>query len=105
ATAGVRNILAVRGGVQAPLVLGSRSRDVLSSLGPDPLTAGQQIAVSGAEPLGPVADMHASSDLPQPFPHGEEPTRIPVLPGPHQAVLGEGAFAALCATTWQVRPD
>lgn len=105
ATAGVRIILAVRGGVQAPLVLGSRSRDVLSSLGPDPLTAGQQIAVSGAEPLGPVADMHASSDLPQPFPHGEEPTRIPVLPGPHQAVLGEGAFAALCATTWQVRPD
>lgn len=105
ATTGVRIILAVRGGVQAPLVLGSRSRDVLSSLGPDPLTAGQQIAVGGAEPLGPVADMHASSDLPQPFPHGEEPTRIPVLPGPHQAVLGEGALAALCSATWQVRPD
>lgn len=105
ATAGVRIILAVRGGVQAPLVLGSRSRDVLSGLGADPLTGGQQIAVGGAEPLGPVEDMHASSDLPQPFPHGEGPTRIPVLPGPHQAVLGEGAFAALCATTWQVRPD
>ncbi|MDN4616255.1 biotin-dependent carboxyltransferase family protein [Leifsonia sp. F6_8S_P_1B] len=40
ATAGLRLYLALRGGVAVPPVLGSRSRDVLASLGPAPLAAG-----------------------------------------------------------------
>ena len=40
ATVGLRTYVAVRGGVDVPPELGSRSTDVLSGLGPAPLTAG-----------------------------------------------------------------
>jgi len=44
-TAGVRAYLAVAGGFDVPEVLGSRSRDTLAALGPDPLVAGLELAV------------------------------------------------------------
>jgi len=44
-TAGLRTYLAVRGGVDVPPVLGSRSRDTLSGLGPDPVRAGDVLTV------------------------------------------------------------
>ncbi|MCU1404495.1 MAG: hypothetical protein JWQ43_798 [Glaciihabitans sp.] len=53
ATAGLRFYLAVRGGISADVVLGSRSRDTLAGLGPAPLAAGQVVPV-GAEPATPV---------------------------------------------------
>ncbi|WP_337060155.1 biotin-dependent carboxyltransferase family protein [Kineococcus sp. G2] len=49
ATAGLRAYVAVRGGVAVPPVLGSRSRDTLAGLGPDPLAAGDVLPV-GPEP-------------------------------------------------------
>lgn len=59
---GLRSYLAVRGGLDTPTVLGSRSSDVLSGLGPAPLQVGDRLAVlapsgwvptSGAEPAAP----------------------------------------------------
>lgn len=47
-TRGLRSVLALRGGVSAPAILGSRSRDTLAGLGPDPLAAGDEIRVSDA---------------------------------------------------------
>lgn len=44
-SAGVRTYVAVRGGIDVPAVLGSRSTDVLSGLGPAPLSAGDRLAV------------------------------------------------------------
>lgn len=44
-TAGVRTYVAVRGGLDVPPVLGSRSADLLSGLGPAPLTAGDRLPV------------------------------------------------------------
>ena len=41
---GVRNYLAVRGGIKIAKTLGSRSTDLLSGLGPAPLEAGQRAA-------------------------------------------------------------
>lgn len=52
------NYLAVRGGFDVEPVLGSRSQDTLSGLGPPPLTAGTTIPV-GDEPEGPVAEVVA----------------------------------------------
>ncbi|MFF1574338.1 biotin-dependent carboxyltransferase family protein [Leifsonia sp. NPDC058292] len=52
-TAGIRSYLAVRGGLDVPPVLGSRSTDVLSGLGPAPLRAGDTVAL-GPEPPEPV---------------------------------------------------
>ncbi len=40
---GLRSVLALRGGIAAPEVLGSVSSDTMSGLGPDPLTAGDQV--------------------------------------------------------------
>ncbi len=54
ATAGVRSYLAVRGGIGVPAVLGSRSTDTLSGLGPARLTDGTMVPL-GADP-GPSAD-------------------------------------------------
>jgi biotin-dependent carboxylase-like uncharacterized protein len=45
---GVRSYLAVAGGIDVPAVLGSRSADLLSGLGPAPLAAGQSLAVGPA---------------------------------------------------------
>ncbi|MFI0712181.1 biotin-dependent carboxyltransferase family protein [Streptomyces inhibens] len=49
-TAGLRTYLAVRGGLDVPVTLGSRSTDVLSKLGPPPLTTGDVVQV--APPVG-----------------------------------------------------
>ena len=43
--AGLRSYLAVRGGFAVPAVLGSRSTDTLSGLGPAPLAAGDRLPV------------------------------------------------------------
>ncbi|MFJ3393528.1 5-oxoprolinase subunit C family protein [Leifsonia aquatica] len=49
---GMRSYLTVRGGLAVPAVLGSRSRDVLSGLGPEPLRAGEDVPLG--DPAGPV---------------------------------------------------
>ncbi|MFC6011622.1 biotin-dependent carboxyltransferase family protein [Nocardia lasii] len=45
ATSGLRSYVAIRGGIDVAKVLGSRSRDTLSGIGPDPLVAGMQVAI------------------------------------------------------------
>jgi biotin-dependent carboxylase-like uncharacterized protein len=45
AAAGMRVYVAVRGGIAVGPVLGSRSRDTLSGLGPEPLCAGMELPV------------------------------------------------------------
>jgi biotin-dependent carboxylase uncharacterized domain len=62
ATRGLRSYLAVSGGIAVPPVLGSRSTDLLSGLGPAPLAAGDRL------PLGAVAGPPAPVDV--------APTRI-----------------------------
>jgi biotin-dependent carboxylase-like uncharacterized protein len=47
-TAGVRTYVAIRGGLDVPPVLGSRSADLLSGLGPPPLSAGDRLAFGRA---------------------------------------------------------
>ncbi|MFD8938214.1 biotin-dependent carboxyltransferase family protein, partial [Streptomyces sp. NPDC059578] len=65
ATAGVRSYLALGGGVAVDPVLGSRSTDLLSGLGPPPLGAGDVL------PLGPGRPPVARVDTaPQPGPPG-----------------------------------
>lgn len=53
---GLRSYLAVRGGVAVPAVLGSRATDVLSGLGPDPLTAGAVLPIGPAPRAVPTVD-------------------------------------------------
>lgn len=73
AVAGVRTYLAVSGGVDVPPVLGSRSTDTLSGLGPAPLRDGDLLPIGpAAAPStvelrfaeGPCADWFAAPGLP-----------------------------------------
>jgi biotin-dependent carboxylase-like uncharacterized protein len=74
--AGLRTYLAVRGGLDVAPVLGSRSTDTLSGLGPAPLEKGDVLPV-GPEPDGlPLVDV-----APVPAPTGG-PVTLRAVPGP-----------------------
>jgi biotin-dependent carboxylase-like uncharacterized protein len=83
---GLRCYLTASGGVAVPPILGSRSRDVLSGLGPEPLTAGAKV------PLGPVSGIPAGADVlfARPVPSRLE---IPVLLGPRDDWFADAANA------------
>ncbi|GAA3558430.1 biotin-dependent carboxyltransferase family protein [Amycolatopsis ultiminotia] len=72
---GLRCYLAVSGGLAVEPVLGSRSRDVLSGLGPEPLEPGMSV------PLGPPTGVPAGADVLPPSPAPAELV-VPVLLGP-----------------------
>jgi biotin-dependent carboxylase-like uncharacterized protein len=91
---GLRSYLAVRGGVLAEPVLGSRSTDLLSGLGPPRVRAGDEFVV-GAQPGDPVSSSDAAT----------VPSLLRVLPGPRLDWFAESAFDQLCLTPWQVRSD
>ncbi|WP_217141040.1 biotin-dependent carboxyltransferase family protein [Streptomyces sp. AC627_RSS907] len=77
ADSGVRTYVGVSGGVVTEPVLGSRSTDLLSGLGPPPLADGTVL------PLGRPGDPHARVDVaPQPAPPAELVLRV--TPGPRQ---------------------
>ena len=86
-------------------VLGSRSRDTLSGLGPEPLQAGDVLCVGREQGLDAVPVVApAAADGPG-SPSADAALRIPVLVGPREALLGAEAVAALLGTEWTVRQD
>lgn len=97
ATHGVRSYLAVAGGIAVPPVLGSRSADVLSGLGPAPLAAGDVL------PVGPQPGPYRAADLvPQPAPPAELVLRLRL--GPRADWFEPDAVAWLARDTYQVAP-
>ena len=62
--AGFRSYLAVRGGVDATAVLGSRSTDTMSGIGPAPLAAGQLLASGEVVDSGVVGSPELQPDFP-----------------------------------------
>ncbi|MGZ4647605.1 MAG: 5-oxoprolinase subunit C family protein [Blastococcus sp.] len=95
---GLRSYLAVRGGVDAVPVLGSRSTDTLSGLGPDRLAGGDRLpvgALAADEPIVDVAAVRPPSSYPV----------LRVLPGPRRDWLVAAAWAALLAEEWTVTAD
>jgi biotin-dependent carboxylase-like uncharacterized protein len=95
---GLRSYLAVRGGIGVPPVLGSRSTDTLSGLGPAPLRPGDVLpvgALAADEPVVDVAPVRAPSSRPV----------LRVLPGPRRDWLAPAAWTALTAADWTVSPD
>jgi biotin-dependent carboxylase-like uncharacterized protein len=97
AAAGLRYVVAVRGGIDVPPVLGSRSWDVLARLGPAPVRDGDVLPI-GSEPAVAVP----AADL---VPIGPPPTgdvRVGLLPGPRRDWFGDDAWAALASAPWMV---
>ncbi|PTL73136.1 allophanate hydrolase [Rathayibacter caricis DSM 15933] len=93
--AGIRRTLAVRGGIDVPPVLGSRSRDTLAALGPEPLRAGDVLAIGRAS--GGVAALDW-----WPFPAPGHGATLAVHPGPRLERLPPGTWRALLDTPWHL---
>lgn len=91
---GLRTYLAVRGGIDVEPVLGSRSTDTLSGVGPPPLAAGDVLPVGPAPPTFPVVDA-----APPPAPG---PVVLDLLPGPRTSWVGD--LGALVGRAWVVGP-
>ncbi|MET4158721.1 biotin-dependent carboxyltransferase family protein [Agromyces sp. PvR057] len=97
ATRGVRYLVAVRGGLDVPPVLGSRSRDTLAGLGPAPVQAGDVLPV-GLEPAAsvPLLDHEAA------FPPPEGVVALALLPGPRTDWFTDAGHAALFDGGWRL---
>lgn len=92
ATTGLRSYVAFAGGLAVTPVLGSRSTDLLSGLGPAPLGAGDVIAT------GPPAD-HAVDAEAVPAPAG---TTLRLDLGPRADWFAEASLAALDGAVYEV---
>lgn len=95
-TAGVRTYLAVGGGIDVPAVLGSRSTDLLSGLGPLPLRAGDTVAVGApAERFPPPVDVPVRAGLP-----AAGGVVVRVRPGPRSDWFTPAARSLLLSAGW-----
>lgn len=96
---GVRTYLAVRGGITVAPVLGSRSTDVLSGLGPQALDDGDELPVGTCEQAMPGVDVAPVAEPPV----GE--VRLVVHEGPRRDWFTDGAWATLCTEQHLVTAD
>ncbi|MGW4916957.1 5-oxoprolinase subunit C family protein [Streptomyces albidoflavus] len=94
--AGLRSYLAVRGGLTVPEVLGSRSRDLLASLGPPPLAPGDVLPAGPAPAAFPCVDL-----APVRTAFGGEP-ELRVALGPRDDWFTPEAVRRLLSEPWTV---
>ena len=97
---GFRSYLAVRGGVDAAPVLGSRSTDTMSGIGPAPLAAGQVLAAGSEAESGVVGHPELQPDYP-----GAGVTVLDVVPGPRADWFDQAALDAFTGQDWSVLPQ
>lgn len=97
AAPGLRSYLAVSGGVAVRPVLGSRSTDLLSGLGPAPLAEGDALPVGGHR-----GSLGAADVLPLPGPGAE--LVLPVARGPRDDWFTADAFHTLFGGGYTVSP-
>ncbi|MGV4981140.1 5-oxoprolinase subunit C family protein [Streptomyces sp. NRAIS4] len=94
-TAGVRSYVAVAGGIAVDPVLGSRSTDLLSGLGPAPLRDGDVV------PLGAPAPQPALPDS-APWPAPPTELTLPLRFGPRTDWFTPAALRTLTSATYRV---
>jgi biotin-dependent carboxylase-like uncharacterized protein len=93
---GLRTYVAVRGGVDVEVVLGSRSTDLLSGLGPTVLKAGDILTTGKDYGPMPGVDFAPVADPPA----GEVVVRL--LPGPRRDWFTDAGWASLTGQTYTV---
>ncbi|WP_243695361.1 biotin-dependent carboxyltransferase family protein [Agromyces protaetiae] len=97
---GIRFVLAVRGGLDVPAVLGSRSRDTLAGFGPAPVAAGEALPIGGEpEASVPVLDREAA------YPPPADDVTLVLLPGPRADWCDDPSLAPLFERVWRLAPD
>lgn len=96
---GVRTMLAVRGGVDAEVVLGSRSRDTLAGLGPRPLHVGDTVR-RGDRAVSAIQQSAVTAELPAPGQTAE----LSLTFGPRDEWFTAASLEVLLRTEWEVTP-
>jgi biotin-dependent carboxylase-like uncharacterized protein len=97
-SSGLRAYLAVRGGIDVPPVLGSRSTDTLAGVGPPPLEEGARLAVGElveGDPFQQVA----------PTPQVDPEPLLRAVQGPRDELFTDDALHTLIAAAWTVSSD
>jgi len=97
-TSGLRAYLAVRGGIDVPEVLGSRSTDTLAGIGPPPLEEGASL------PLGDLAQGDPFLQVAPTPALDPEPVLAAVL-GPRDDLFTARALRTLVGAAWTVSSD
>lgn len=103
-SSGLRVYVAVRGGVEAPAVLGSRASDTLAGLGPRQLVDGDALAV-GADPGTAVdwpLEIAGASAPGVSARNDDEPLPVRVVLGPRQDWFTAASVASFLAQSWTV---
>lgn len=98
AISGVRSYVAFAGGIGVPPVLGSRSTDTLSGLGPRPLVAGARLA------LGKPTGIPHGVDVPVVL-HYPDNVRVRVVPGPRVDWFTEDVLTRMAQSAYVVSPN
>ncbi|WP_327338316.1 MULTISPECIES: biotin-dependent carboxyltransferase family protein [unclassified Streptomyces] len=93
---GLRSYLAFAGGLEPEAVLGSRSADLLSGLGPDPLRDGDVLPLGPPPPAGPPATAAV------PWPGVPAELVLPVLLGPRHTWFTADALRTLTTAAYRV---
>jgi biotin-dependent carboxylase-like uncharacterized protein len=92
---GARVYVCVRGGFEVPAVLGSRSTDLLTGIGPPPLRDGDVLTIGPTPAEPPHVEI-------QPVAPPAVPTTLRLLLGPRDEWLARGALDTLFAARWTV---
>lgn len=92
----LRGWLVVAGGIDVPVVLGSRAFDTLSGLGPPPLQAGDVI------PIGPIRPVPEGAGSAVPAPSPGSPVRLRLRLGPRDDWFTAGSIETMGQTDFAV---
>jgi KipI family sensor histidine kinase inhibitor len=121
---GLRSYLAIRGGIDVPPELGSRSADLLSGLGPRPLRPGDRLPVGAAPPAAahspaaqaamatappgdsapPAPDPPPAPDRPAAADSDSDAVTLRILAGPRDDWFTQAAQDLLTSADYQVTP-
>jgi len=94
---GVRSYFAIGGGIDVPPVLGSRSTDTLSGLGPEPLRDGDLLPFGAG---GVTADTPSTVELS----NTPSTVELRIRPGPREDWFTGDAWDRLCGNRYQLSP-
>jgi KipI family sensor histidine kinase inhibitor len=97
--AGLRSYLAVDGGFAVAPVLGSRSADLLSGLGPAPLRAGDVLALGSRQAARPEPD---PQEVPAVLPRPDTTVELRIIAGPRDDWFTTEALTTLTSGSYQV---
>lgn len=95
---GTRCYVALAGGVDVPAVLGSRSTDSLSGIGPAPLARDDELPVGEASGRPPGSDVVLAE-------RPVSPVLLRLLPGPRADWFTTAALGTLTGSTYSVSTD